>query len=118
MSAEVTTFCHLTFYFPAVNSRLQKAVTVARELKATHLNYSASLAGGHLVLSGALLMAYSVESDTMGNSQVHHHHSAFRMNSTLSPLAWYFFCSGIFESDPRFEMRTPQLLNIKTAKLV
>lgn len=48
MSAEVTTFCHLTFYFPVVSSRLQEAFTVARKLKATRLNYSASLAGGAL----------------------------------------------------------------------
>lgn len=84
-------FVSWLFFFPVVSSRLYKAFTVARELKATRLNYSASLAGGLLVLSGSLLMAYSVESDTMGNSRVHHRHSAFSMNSTLFPLACFVF---------------------------
>lgn len=60
------------------------------------------------MLSGSLLMAYSVESDTMGNKRVHHRSVSF--------LRLVRPCFGLFEADSRSEVRTPQLSSREPAK--
>lgn len=53
-------------------------------------------------------MAYSVESDTMGNKRVHHLSGSFLWLVRL--------CFGLFEPHSRSGVRTPQLSSREAAK--
>lgn len=54
-------------------------------------------------------MAYSVESDTMGNKRVHHRSASF--------LRLVRPCFGLFEADSRPEVRTPQLSSREASQI-